>query len=347
MKHLQRFRLFLPIISVLWLLAFLFAFGCSGENQEAPAAGTQTESPSEGPSSGDSPSQGASSGDKPITITLAGASDVGDLNPHLSSAAAYAQDFLYDGLVTSSSGKIIPALAESWEVSEDGKELVFHLRKGVKFSDGSDFNANDVKRNFDAVLSHREDYNWMGLVNSLDAYEVVDGETFKITLKEPYYAALLELSTGRPFRFLAQAGFLDDGTSVNGIKAPIGTGKWKLYEHVDGEYVTFSRNEHYWGDPPKLDGFTIRVIPKGETAVASLKAGEVDMIYDSFESELMNIGNFETFVQDPNYVTFVSGPMFTRLMTLNTTRTPLDDIRVRQAIALALDRQALVENVFG
>jgi nickel transport system substrate-binding protein len=274
------------------------------------------------------------------------ATDAGDFNPHLYNAVQYAQDYLFDGLVAQTNGQVEPGLAESWEVSPDGLEITFHLRPGVKFSDGSDFNAHNVKKNFDAVMAHEEDYNWMGLVNSMEGYEVIDELTFKIKFKTPYYAAFQELSSVRPFRMLGDAGFMDDGSTVNGIKAPIGTGKWKLDKHVDGQYSIFSRNENYWGEKPKLDGFTLRLIPKGETAVTSLKVGEVDLIYDLFESELLTIANYEALEKDENFHSFISGPMFSRIMTVNTTRAPLNDLKVREALALALDREAMIKNVF-
>jgi nickel transport system substrate-binding protein len=274
------------------------------------------------------------------------ATDPGDFNPHLYNSSQYVQDFLFEALVTETNGKVEGALAESWEISEDGLEIVFHLRNAVMFSDGSAFDANIVKKNFAAIMSHREDYNWMGLVNSMASYEVVDDQTFKIILKEPYYAALQELASVRPFRMLGEAGFMEDGSTVNGIKAPIGTGLWKLDQHLDGEYSVFSKNPHYWGQAPKLDGFTLRVIPKGETAVTSLKAGEIDLIYDLYESELMTIANYEAFENDQNYNTFISGPMFTRILTINTTRAPLNNLMVRKALTLALDREAMIENVF-
>ncbi|MDR2301795.1 MAG: nickel ABC transporter substrate-binding protein [Deltaproteobacteria bacterium] len=330
-------------LAALSCLVFLAALGCSGENAPDSSAPSSGQAGQASQADQAAPAETAASDN---TITFAVSTDLGDFNPHLYNATQYAQDFLYEGLVYQTNGKVEPCLAESWEISEDGLEIVFHLRKGAKFSDGSAFDAHNVKKNFDAIMSHPEDYNWMGLVNSMDRYEVVNDDTFKVIFKEPYYAALQEFSSVRPFRMLGDAGFMEDGSTAGGIKAPIGTGLWKLDKHVDGEYSVFSKNPHYWGQAPKLDGFTARVIPKGETAVTSLKVGEIDLIYDLFESELMTISNYEIFENDENYRTFISGPMFTRIMTVNTTRAPLNDLNVRKAIALALDREAMVQNVF-
>ncbi|MDR2301794.1 MAG: nickel ABC transporter substrate-binding protein [Deltaproteobacteria bacterium] len=316
---------FKPILAWFSCLGLILFWGCSGE--KAP------ETP-----------------DKPtvpkVTIEVAVANVHGDFNPHLYDADGFVQVFLYDSLVGQQNGQSVPALAESSEISKDGLEIVFRLRPGVKFSDGSPFDAHNVKKNFDAIMSHPEDYDWMGVVTSMEGYEVVNDLTFKVTFKVPYYAALQEFSSARPFRMLGEAAFMEDGSTVSGIKAPIGTGPWKLDQYESGQYAVFSKNPHYWGQSPKLDGFTLRIIPQGETAVSSLKAGEIDLIYDFFESELMNISSFEAFQKDENFKTFVSGPMFTRVMTINTTRPPLNNLIVRKAIALALDRENMVKNVF-
>lgn len=281
------------------------------------------------------------------TITIASAVDIGDLNPHGSgSHTLFALDSIYEGLVKFEDSEIKPALAESWKVSPDGKEIIFNIRQGVKFSDGSDLDANVIKKNFDDILAHKEYWDWMAAIGYLDTYEVVDDYTFKVTFTDSYYPALQEFAAIRPLRMIGRAGLPAEGTTASGIVKPIGTGMWKLEKHVDGEYAVFTKNEYYWGDHPQIDGFTIRVIPDGKTAVSSLEAGEVDMIYDTYESQLMNVTSFNE-LKNRGYNSFVSQPLLTRLLSLNSTHEPINDIRVREAIAISLDRAAMVKNVFA
>lgn len=172
-------------------------------------------------------------------ITLAWGEDFGDVNPHVYNPDQFIiQDLVYEGLVRyGDNGKIEPALAESWKVSEDGKTYTFNLRK-AKFSDGSDFNAANVKRNFDTIFSkeNKGNHEWFNFTNVLDSYKVIDDHTFEITLKEPYSATLYDLSMIRPIRFLADASFPDgDDTTKNKIKSSIGTGQWVVKDKKSNE----------------------------------------------------------------------------------------------------------------
>lgn len=279
------------------------------------------------------------------TITIGVAQDIGDLNPHLYNSKMFAQNLVYEGLVTYKNNKIEPSLAETWEVNEDGTEIVFHLRKGVKFSDGSEFNSAIAIKNIDAVMANKERHSWLSLIDHIVSYEAIDDYTLKFVLDETYYPALQEFSHIRPLRMLAEAGFPESGKTDESIAEPIGTGPWVLKEHVDGEYAVFVRNEYYWGDKPKLDGFTLRFIPDSDTAVTSLEAGEIDMIYDFYGSTCMTIDSFNYLAKE-GFQTTISDPVMTRILIMNTKDEVLSDIRVRQALIYGLDRQTLVNNVF-
>ena len=126
--------------------------------------------------------------EKKNEIVFANFRDIRDLNPHNYAGEMYAQNMIYEGLVKiDNQGKIIPSLAESWEISPDGKEYTFHLRKGVVFSDGEPFNSAAVKANFDAIMDNKERHGWLESVRLFDKFETPDENTFKITLKEPYF----------------------------------------------------------------------------------------------------------------------------------------------------------------
>ena len=280
------------------------------------------------------------------TITIACSADIGDMNPHLANAGIYAQNYVFDGLVKYADGKVQPALAEKWDVSDDGLTYTFHLRKGVKYSDGSAFNANSVKKNFDAIFQNAKKFSWLGVVASMDHYEASDENTFTMVLKTPYYPALQDLAAVRPFRMLGDAGFADDGSSMNGIKAPIGTGPWMLKDYAENQYATFVRNPNYWGEKPSIAGFTIKIYTDGQSAVSALEAGQADMIYDMYESQLMTVDTYNS-LKKGGYNSYISDPVLTRILTLNSTVEPFSDMSVRRAFATCLDKKTIVQSVFG
>ena len=216
-------------------------------------------------------------------LTMVWGEDFGDVNPHRYNPDQFViQDMVYEGLVRyGDNGKIEPALAESWDISEDGKTYTFKLRK-AKFSDDSDFNAENVKRNFDTVFSeeNKKNHTWFDFTNQLESYRVVDEHTFEIKLKQAYSATLYDLSMIRPIRFIADAAFPDgDDTTKDNLKKPIGTGQWVVKDKKPNEYITFTRNENYWGEKPKLKEVTVKIIPDPQTRALEFESGNVDLIY--------------------------------------------------------------------
>ncbi|WP_273225082.1 nickel ABC transporter substrate-binding protein [Geosporobacter ferrireducens] len=277
-------------------------------------------------------------------FTIAWQRDIGALNPHLYNSQMFAQDFIYENLLKyGKDGKIEPALAESWEISEDGKEYTFTLRKGVKFSDGSDFNAEIVKKNYDAVLKAKDNHSWLELVSQIESTEVVDLYTFKITLSNPYYPALQELTLVRPMRFLGAAGFPESGETSEEIKEPIGTGPWVLAEHKKDEYAVFVRNEHYWGTKPKIDKVIVKVIPDGDTITAAFENKEIDMIYGS---GLISMDTFNHLRESGNYDTQISHPLLTRVIGLNSNKGVTNELPVRLALQYAVNKPEIIDSIF-
>lgn len=290
---------------------------------------------------------GKTAGDaaKAKSLTFSWSKDIGDLNPHqYSPSQMFAQAMVYESLVKyAEGGKIEPCLAESWTISPDGREYTFKLRRGVKFSDGSAFDARVAKKNFDAVLANAKRHEWLELINQIKDTEAVDDYTLKVVFKNAYYPALQELSLIRPLRFLAPAGFPDSGKTSEGIKKPIGTGPWVLSEYKKGEYAVFTRNEHYWGAKPKLDKVTVKVIPDGESRVLAFEKGEIDLI---FGSGMISLDSFRQLRASNKYGTMISGPMSTRILAVNSNRGPTGDLRVRQALQHGFNKQAVIDGVF-
>lgn len=278
------------------------------------------------------------------TISLPWPRDIGSMNPHVyNPSQMIAQSMIYESLVGyGDGGKLKPQLAESWTISPDGKEYTFKLRPNVKFTDGSAFNAAIVKKNFDAIMLHADNHSWLRVITVIDKTEAVDENTFKLTLKEPYYPALQELAVVRPVRFLGEAGFPDDGDTGKDVKASIGTGPWILTDYKTDEYAEFSRNPNYWGDQPKVDKVVFKIIPDGETRVLAFEKGELDLIYGE---GVISMDAFKQLQASGKYETSLSEPVATRLMVMNTANEALSDLRVRLALQHGFNKQAMVDGI--
>lgn len=317
----MRKKLLLSLCLLVGLTAVLA--GCTTEKQE------------------DAPSAGIASNEK--VVTMSWPRDIGPMNPHLyNPSQMFAQSMIFESLVAYKDGKIEPNLAESWTVSPDGKVYTFKIRPNVQFSDGTPFTAKNVKRNFDAFMNNKNMHTWLGMVNMLDKTEAVDHTTFKLTLKEAYYPTLYDLAVVRPVRFLADAGFPDNGDTSKEVKKPIGTGPWVLSEYKRDEYAVFTPNEHYWGDKPKVEKIIVKVIPDGETRALAFEKGDLDLIYGE---GVISFDAYQQLQQTGNYVTKLSEPIGARDLVLNTMNPKLADIRVRQALHHGFNKQAMVEGV--
>lgn len=277
-------------------------------------------------------------------LVIAWPRDVGEMNPHVyNPSQLFAQSMMYEPLVSyQDGGELKPHLAESWEISDDGKVYTFHLRQGVKFSDGTNFNAEIVKKNFDAILNNVELHSWLGFITKIDRTEVIDENTFKLTLTEPYYPTIQELAVVRPVRFLGEAGFPEDGDTAKGVVEPIGTGPWILEEHKADEYAIYKRNENYWGELPKVEKIKVKIIPDAETRVLAFEKGDIDLIYGE---GVISIDAFKQLESTDNYKTSISEPVATRQLVINTKKAQLSDERVRQALHYGFNKEAMVNGI--
>lgn len=276
----------------------------------------------------------------PGRLTFSWASNAGPLHPHLYSPnQMYAQAMLYEPLVRYvEGGRIAPALASEWRREEDGRSWVFALRPGVRFHDGTPFDAAAVVANVRAVLAHRRRHTWLELVAQIEGAEAVDAGTVRLRLRGPYYPTLLELALIRPLRFASPAALRPDGD----LAAPIGTGPWRLAETVRGRYDRFLRHDAHWGDEPALNEVLVRVLGDANTRALALETGEIDLAYGT---DQLDADTFRRFAADRRFRTAVSPPLATRLLAVNSGRFPTDDLAVRRAIARAVDRAALVRHV--
>ncbi|MGE7090412.1 nickel ABC transporter substrate-binding protein [Lysinibacillus sp. NPDC048646] len=277
-------------------------------------------------------------------LTIGWPLDVGPLNPHTYLPNQMtAQAMVYESLVAyNDDGTISPKLAENWDISDDKTAYIFHLRKDVKYSDGTAFNADNVIRNFDAVLANRDMHSWMGMVNHIKEVVKIDDFTVRLQLDEPYYPVLNELAFVRPFRFLGDNGFPQQDATYESIQAPIGTGPWVLTDYKKDEYVLFSRNENYWGEKPLVNQVKVKIIPDSESISLAFENEELDVIYGR---GIISLDNY-TFLKDSGkYKTAISEPLSTRALLFNTQSGPLAELNVRQAIQYAINKDQMVESI--
>lgn len=312
------------LMSVMVLILTIALLGCSSESVENEKS--------------------ESTSDSDNMITFAWPRDIGEMNPHIyNPSQLFAQSMVYEPLVSyQEGGELKPHLAESWEISEDGKEYLFHLRQGVKFTDGSSFNAEIVKKNFDAILTNVDLHSWLGFISKITKTKVIDEYTFKLTLTEAYYPTIQELAVVRPVRFLGEAGFPQDGDTSKGVEKPVGTGPWVLEEYKVDEFAIFKRNENYWGELPSVEKIKVKVIPDAETRVLAFEKGDLDLIYGE---GVISIDSFKQLESTDSYETSISEPVATRQLVMNTNKEQLSDLRVRQALHYGFNKQAMVEGV--
>lgn len=268
--------------------------------------------------------------------------DIRDLNPHLYAGEMYAQEMLYETLVNITADGYEGCLAESWDISDDGKTYTFHIRDGVKFSDGEVCDANAIKANFDAIIENKDRHTWLEMMNLLVGVSAPDDKTFVIELSEPYYPLLTELGVTRPFAMISPKA-MKDGSTKDGVNAYIGTGPYVLTDFVTDEYAIFEANENYWGEQPKIKKITVKVIPDNQTRILALEKGEIDMI---FGKNMIDADAINQYTGNDKFTVSLSDPTSTRQIVLNTTRDVLADKEVRQALQYATNKQAISDGIF-
>jgi peptide/nickel transport system substrate-binding protein len=264
--------------------------------------------------------------------------------PHLdpTSAAAGAIDSvlysnLFEGLTRfAADGSIIPGLAESWDVSEDGAVYTFHLHAGVKFHDGTAMDAEDVKFSLDRARAPDSTNAQKPLFAGITDVTVVDPLTVKVTLDGPNGAF--------PFNMAWGDAVIVAPESIENIKTdPIGTGAFRFVDWVQGDKIDLEKNPDYWGTPAKLDHVTFRFISDPTAAFAAMMAEDIDAFPGYPAPE--NLPQFEA---DPRFQVIVGNTEGETILAMNNRRPPLDNVKVREAIAHAIDRKALIDGaMFG
>ena len=267
------------------------------------------------------------------------------LDPH---AVTAVNDFrilmnVYDGLVRYASGtlEVEPALATSWEISEDGTVYTFTLREGVSFHDGSAFDAEAVVFNFDRMLDENHPYHDTGpfplsfFFSAVEEVEALDDMTVQFTLNAPYAPFLSNLAypTGL---IVSPAAVMEHGAEFG--RNPSGTGAFVFEEWRANEAVVVTGNPDYWGGAPALEAVVFRPITDANTRVAEMLAGGIDMMVEVPPVALSEFGgdSFQIVEQAGPHVWF---------LILNALEGPFADVRVRQAANYAINKEAIVNDV--
>ncbi len=264
--------------------------------------------------------------------------------PHLdpTSAAAGAIDSVlysnvFEGLTRfASDGSIIPGLAQSWMISDDGLTYTFKLAEGVTFHDGTTMDAEDVKFSLDRARAEDSANAQKALFASIADVEAVDASTVKITLSAPNGSLLFNLAWGDAVIVAPE--------SIENIKqAPVGTGAFKFANWVQGDNITLEKNADYWGTPAKLDKVTFKFISDPTAAFAAVMAEDVDVFAGYPAPE--NVPQFEA---DPRFQVIVGNTEGETILSTNNKMPPFDNVKVREAMAHAIDRQAIIDGaMFG
>ncbi|WP_289285591.1 peptide ABC transporter substrate-binding protein [Parablautia intestinalis] len=348
------------------MLAVTMVFGltaCGGGNTDSNDAAESTDAAettegddaadaADAAESTDSSDEGAeapatASGEKILSVQVG--PDPETIDPALNSAVDGGNMLLHSFeclLTVDQDGKLAPGQAETWETSEDGLTWTFHLRDGLKWSDGTDLTANDFvyswKRVCDpmvaapyaeTVLAMVEGYD-KAITGDLDALQVVaqDDSTLVVTLNAPcsYFGSLAAFATLSPVQ---QATIEANGDAwATSAETYISNGPFYVSEWVPGSYILMSKNPNYWNaDAIKLDGIKWNLIEDANASYSAYQTGEVLFIKDVPTEEIPSLEGNADFYVDPIIGTYY--------LSLNTQREPFNDPLVRKALSLAIDRE--------
>jgi peptide/nickel transport system substrate-binding protein len=284
---------------------------------------------------GQPPATASSAHAGPQRVTIGMQLEPPMLDPTANPAAAISEVLygnVFEGLVQfAADGSVVPKLAASWDISNDGLSYTFHLQHDVRFHDGGAFDAAVVKFSLDRALAPGSVNPQKSRLAKIRAVDVVDPLTVRI---------LLEQRSGGLLQSLAWGAFVmvSPRSAASNAVQPIGTGPFRFFEWRRGDSITLLRVAHYWGEPAALEEATFKFIADPTAAYAALMAGDVDAFanYPAPES-------FAQFAADPRFAVFAGTTEMKTVLALNHRVPPFDNLLVRRAISYALDRRAIID----
>ncbi|MFA8384961.1 MAG: ABC transporter substrate-binding protein [Pelagibaca sp.] len=264
--------------------------------------------------------------------------------PHLdpTSAAAGAIDSVlysnvFEGLTRfMSDGSVVPGLAESWEINADGTSYTFTLRDGVTFHDGTAMDAEDVKFTLDRARAEDSANAQKPLFEGIEEVTVIDPTTVEVKLSAPDGNFLFNMAWG-------DAVIVAPETIEDIKQTPIGTGPFTFQQWVQGDRIELARNPDYWGDAPALEAATFKFISDPTAAFAAMMAQDIDAFAGFPAPE-----NLPQFAADPRFQVLVGSTEGETILAMNNKLPPFDNVKVRQAVSHAIDRQMVIDGaMFG
>jgi peptide/nickel transport system substrate-binding protein len=239
---------------------------------------------------------------------------------------------IYNGLTRiDKDGAVQPDLATTWDISPDGLTYTFHLKTDVKFNDGTPFTADDVKWTLDRDRAADSKSAQKQLFANIKQVDVVDPATVKVTLTQPQGDFLYDMGWG-------DAVIVSQKTAETNVTTPVGTGPYQLGEWVKADHITLVPNPNYTGTKPALDKVTFKFISDPTAAASAVLAGDVDVFSGFPAPELL-----EQFKANPDLVVTVGSTQGETIAAMNNAHPPLDNVKVREAIAHAIDRKAIID----
>jgi len=281
----------------------------------------------------------------PSVLKMARNAEPGIFVPWLidDNTALFTMGNVYDGLlrVTKDGAGVEPALATSWDTSADGLTWTFHLRPSVKFSDGTPLTANDVKVSLDLARGGKRTV-WKDNYKAIKEVQATDPMTVTIVLNQPHAPLLSELAMFPAWIMQGDMATATDQPGWDDAKnwASKGTGAYYTESWKKGDPLTLKRNPNYWKNTPTIDEVDIEYIPDDNTRVLKLQGGEVDVV------DFVPFSQIDILNTQPNIKAQLFPIQQTWFAMLNVEKPPLDDLKVRQALNYATDKNAIIQNVF-
>lgn len=329
----------LLLLLILSALVVVLA-ACGGDK------GKETEKNGDKPSNNEGATSGESTGGEVVLEVL---SEAVELDPHGSNdvPSANVQHNIFETLVVRNfdTGEIEPLLAESWEYVDD-LTLQLKLRTGVKFHDGTDFNAEAVKANLDRLLDPKVASPRATNFEPIESVTVVDESTVQIKTKTPYGALLAALT--HPGSLMMSPATIEEDYKQAGDDAsqlrkfvnanPVGTGFLKFDSWEPGKEIRLVKNEEYWGGAVAYDSAVFKTVPESATRAADLEVGNAHIIDPVQPTEVPQVEAFGSVVQQPS--------MSIAYVGFNAEKAPYDNPKVRLAISKAIDREEILQGIY-
>lgn len=239
---------------------------------------------------------------------------------------------IFEGLTRfMSDGSVVPGLAKSWDISEDGTVYTFHLQSGVTFHDGSTMDGEDVKFSLDRARADDSTNAQKALFAGITEVKVVDPMTVQVTLSQPNGSFLFNMAWG-------DAVIVAPESIADIASKPVGTGAFMFNDWVQGDHLTITKFPEYWGKPAAMETATFRFIPDPTAAFAAMMAEDID-VYVGFPAP-ENLPQFEA---DPRFQVLVGNTEGETILAMNNALPPFDNKLVRQAVTHAIDRAAIID----